>query len=147
MGSDDFDIRKFKFFALICGLFLISCWSSWQEFNYVVRGEVAEATVRHLRERGDALVVEFSYRDGDGRHWEERDYVWDNTELPREGGTIKIQYIPGTEDSARLAGQKQTGFVVFFFVCLGIMLFVGFRLWRMAHNAVHGGPKLAGSRR
>lgn len=147
VDSDDFDMRKFKFFALICGLFFVSCWTSWEEFSYLAWGKVTDGTVTQLHHRKDGLVVEFHYSNPDGRLEQARDNAWDSTDVPREGGTIEIQYIPGTQGSARLAGQELTGMVVFFFVCLGTMLFFAYRLWRTAHDAVHGGPRRAGSRR
>ena len=148
---DNDEIRKFKLLLFVVLAFLFSCWTSWQEFKYLAWGQETEAKVRRVFEtrerRRDLLAIEFSYQDEEGQHLEERDDVPYDTDVPEAGGTITIQYIQGAENSARLAGQASMGGVIFFFICLAVMLFFGIKVFREAHQAVHGGPRRAGSRR
>lgn len=140
------EMRKVKFYGTICLLFLLSMWQSWRELKYALWGELATATVARVKEVSGSRVgskqlnVEFRYPAEGAGIQTELERVPLDTAIA-EGDEISIQYIPGEEDSARLDSRTSMGAVYMFFGSLVAMGFVGFRIWKMAHEAVHGSSR------
>ena len=59
---------------------------------------------------------------------------------PPEGGSVPIQYIPGSPDSSRLAGHRNLTRVIAFFVSLGVMSLFLFKLYLEAKQPTKRKP-------
>ncbi len=140
---DDDEMKQVKFYLGLCVFFLMSMWYSWQEVKYAVWGETSSATVTEVREASSGrrgrrvLQVSFRYSDADGHSVSEAQMLPLSTVLS-EGEEITVEYLPGAEDSARVEGTANLFAVYIFLGSLLVMAFVGFRIWKMAHDAVHG---------
>src|SRR4051812_38231055 len=90
--------------------FLFSLMSSCNELRYVVSGKTAEATVVSTHEtvivdshKTPVTRVVYQFPAKDGRILEESDGVPIDVAVAY-GQKIPIQYIPGSDDSSRIAG-------------------------------------------
>lgn len=88
--------------------FLMLVWST-QVVKYFIWGVSAEANVTktfpdRIR-RDDRLVVEYTFIDTEGKQYHESDDV--PTDWPVPGPKVKIEYIPGVENSSRLKGNSE----------------------------------------
>lgn len=141
--DQDEDLAQLKW-ILIAGIaFLFSAFFAFQELKYFVWGTTAEATVTNTFEtrerRRNLLAVEYTFTDKEGQHHSERDDV--PSDWPTPGPKVTIQYMPGVEDSSRLEGHSRTGAVWVFFVCCGLLVFAGFKLYQIASDAIDGPPR------
>ncbi|MBI1309947.1 DUF3592 domain-containing protein [bacterium] len=137
------ELRQVKFYLGISLIFLLSMWQSWRELKYAVWGETTTGKVTQVREVSGSrtgtkqLQVDFRFSGVDGGTRSEYEHLPLDAVIT-EGDQVDVEYLPGEEDSARIEGQSNMSMVYLFLGSLLAMGFVAFRVWKMAHNAVHG---------
>jgi len=57
------------------------------------------------------------------------------------GEFLSVQYMSGEEEESRLEGTANRIPVVLFLISCAALGWYGYKVWMMAHEAVHGGPK------
>lgn len=139
----DEEVRKAKRLIVSAIIFLAGAIFSYGEIKFWIWGRMAEAQVVRTYETkgassrsGPKLAVEYTFTDVSSGSRSERDYVplsWKVT-----GPTEMVEYIPGVADSSRLKGNDRS-LVVYLFAgaCLWLA-YEAYKLWSMAHEAVHG---------
>lgn len=143
---EDFDeeLRKAKRMILSAILFLVAGIFSYVEIKYWIWGRMAEAKVVRTFDtaeggglrRSPKLAVEYSFTDEASGPRNERDDVpisWKVT-----GPTEMVEYLPGVADSSRLKGNDRSLAVYLFAGACLWLAYEGYKLWSMAHAAVHG---------
>lgn len=135
MEIDD-DIKKFRFILVVGVLFLLSAVFSWGELKYALSGKSADAVVLQVKQTREGgrrsspkLSVEYQFAEEGGASRREYDTMpldW----KPPQDRTVKVQYLAGSPDSSRLAGNGNMVWVYIFFGCLLALAVLLFRFWR-----------------
>lgn len=110
--------------SLLLG-FLVSCFAAADEFRYLFWGRSARGDVVRAYDFTDTttrgrsvpkLIVEYTFREeGDGGETRtEKDRVSAGSAVAA-GQSVEIQYTPGPNGSSRLAGNRNTPALIFFF--------------------------------
>ncbi len=125
-------------------LFLGSAYYSASEFLYLVEGRDGTAQIdeaykvrnrgRFGRNRGQVLLVNYSFKDADGNARKGSVRQNDDWPVPPDR-KIAIRYRPGIDGSSRLAGQVAWVGLFIFFACSAILAFISYRLWKEARDA------------
>ena len=137
---DDDELAKFKRILFAGIAFLVSAYFSYKELKFAVWGTTADATVTRTFEtknrRTPLLAVEYTFLDEAGKSHSERDDV--SLDWPVESEIMTVQYLPGVDDSSRLAGHSNKVVVWIFLACTAWFAVSGFKLYKEANDAVHG---------
>lgn len=134
---------KIRFTLLAVVLFLTSTYFSCSELRYGLWGKTAEATVlrvnevtEHGRTDNTYFSVHYRFMDVAGPMREEYDHLpAESTDPPAYGEKVAVQYISGSEDASRLAGNSKKGWIWVFFGCLAVAGFMVYRLITTPLNA------------
>ncbi len=121
--------------SVLGGLLVLSGLLSLPELSFQLNAQRAAATVEssertmtgQLGQRGRATVqvVGFRYREADGTDRRGRDTLRTYWEAPEVGRTVEVDYIPGPNGSARLAGNGPKVMPALFVFCLLALVAVG----------------------
>jgi hypothetical protein len=115
---------------------------SYVEISYLLLGrettgtvnKVTDFTRRHRGHEHTYRQVEFTFAEPNGTRRTGEDNM-DTSWMPPSSGVIKVQYTPGVNGRARLAGNvKWSGFVIFA-VALAVLFFAVGWLWLDARAA------------
>ncbi len=133
--AEDHSIRplvRFTFVLVIVNLMGI------YEARYVVWGETTTAHVVTSRpvSGGTQTSIEYTFRDVGNAEHREFEHVSADLQL-LAGDDVEVEYIPGSEDSARALGTGRRPFAWVFFASLFGLLVCGVLLWRHCYLAVH----------
>ena len=141
--DEQLELKKFKQILFAGTIFLVASISSCREFKYAFRGETTDAEVtrvfetEEMRGRGrrkKLLAVEYTFTDAAGREHSERDDVPISTPAPQD--TVRVQYLPGVDDSSRLAGRENWFAVCLFFGGLAWLSVSVFSLVKEANEPI-----------
>jgi hypothetical protein len=140
----DQELARAKWLLFSGVLFLVSCFLSYAELVYLLRGKQVQATVTSAYEtpirgrfgtvRGMQRTVEYAFTEADGTRRTDSDTVSLDWDLPNNG-TVPVQYTPGAEGRSRLAGHVNLVALVIFAVSVVVLGIFGYRLWREASEA------------
>ena len=140
----DQELTRAKWLLFSGLFFLVSCFMSYRELVYLVRGRVAQAAVTKAYEvtqrgrfgvsQGTRLTVEYTFTEPDGTRRSDSDTVDTDWPLP-SNESVPVQYTPGAGGRSRLSGHVNWAWIAIFVVSLGVMGVFGYRLWRVAHEA------------
>ena len=147
--DQDAEFKRAKWLLGAAGIFLISCFMAFDEMRYMILGRTSKGRITQVKpysepgRRGrtnQRLSVEYSFKtEPQGSILNERDNVSSDWQLP-EGGSVPIQYISGSPDSSRLAGNRNMMWVIVFFGSLGIMSVFLFMLYLEAKQPTKRKP-------
>lgn len=131
--SDD-DRRGCVFAMAATALVCVSAFLSWRELVYLTRSRFVDATVLRIYEthgRGAGTVVDFEFTDpATGalrRHSHKLSLGW-----RQPPGPLRIEFVPGSDTYARVAGHTQRWSLWFFG---GALLTAGIYLGRLIREA------------
>lgn len=119
-------------------LFIVSIFFSASELWYLAFGKTTQATivaVQEVTKRGrfgstrTQLRVRYNFDEGDGIRKTEMDTVGTDWIDKLEGGTVAVQYLPGSPESSRLSGNNHMFFVWVLPACLVALGVVTWRFW------------------
>jgi hypothetical protein len=146
----DAETRRAKYLVFAGIAFLISSIFVYSELMYLIRGTETTATIKEVSRvekrgrfgtsRGHKLVIDYEFKDGEGRQREGSDQVDADWAVPADR-RVQIRYRPGEDGSSRLAGHVSWGAIIIFTVCLVAVGIFGFRLWREATEETKGSRK------
>jgi hypothetical protein len=138
------EIARAKWLLAAGVLFVVSCFVSYRELTYLLRGQQTQASVTQAYEitrkehfgltETKSLTVEYAFTEPDGTHRADSDTVNADWPLP-PSRKVAVQYTPGAGGRSRLAGHVNWFGIGFFVVSLGVLGFFGYRLWREASQA------------
>ena len=118
------------------------------ELKYAIRGKTTDAQVteakRYMssgRTKTPHLDLKYSYQEADGASRGGRDDVPESW-VPGDLKTVKVQYIPGVEDSSRIQASERMMPVYFF---AAAALWLGYAIFKLAREA--STPIARGTRR
>ncbi|QDT98225.1 hypothetical protein [Gimesia aquarii] len=149
--DEEEELSKLKWLLIAVVVFLVSGFFSYQELKYAVWSTTTEADVtrtyttevssgrRFRRHRKKVLAVEYTFTDKDGNHHSERDDIPISAPIP--GPKVTIQYFSGVENSSRIKGYSRKLAVWIFLGCCVWLGYAGFKLYRLASEAVDGKPR------
>lgn len=134
-GADDFSIRPLVRLTIV--LVIVNLMGIY-EARYVIWGETANARVVNSRPiaGGTQTSIEYTFRDGRNVEHREFEHVPAERQL-LAGNDIEVEYIPASEDSARVVGTGRRPLAYVFFTTLIALLICGVLLWRHCYLAVH----------
>jgi hypothetical protein len=147
--DQDAEMAKLKWWGIGIVAFVISGWWTFSELNYAVRGLVADGDIRSIQQgtqsgrRGrtrEVWKVEYDFPDKTGARISARETLpidWS----PAADRKVQVQYIPGSDGSARIYGRGNTFAVIVFIVICVVMSFFAIRLFleaRAATEEVYG---------
>ena len=133
-------------YALV--IFVVSCYFTFVEMKYAVWSKTAAAMITNVREESirarrsmsgtkKVLRVSYEYTEADGTRRSETDDISIHWDGPRFGA-VTVQYFAGVDHSSRIKGTGNVAFVVVFAASMAGLGFCGYKVWRIASNAVHG---------
>lgn len=149
--DEEEELSKLKWLLIAVVVFLVSGFFSYQELKYAVWSTTTEADVtrtyttevssgrRFRRRRKKVLAVEYTFTDKDGSQHSERDKI--PISAPTPGPKVTIQYFTGVENSSRIKGYSRKLAVWIFLGCCVWLGYAGFKLYRLASEAVDGKPR------
>lgn len=116
--ESDNPVRKFKF-ALMFGIwFLVSCYYSWQELVYLIRGKRTVATVTETYQQSSGRfgtnkhrVLEYRFSEEGGLGRRGADTMSMEEPAPTQ---VRIEYTPGENGRSRLEGHVRWMWLAFF---------------------------------
>jgi len=149
MYDEEDEMRRFKTLLIAIGVIVFSLYLSWQEMKYLIFAEIATAQISEARivenqgrrRRYKVLLVKFQFNEADGTGRSEKEEISPDSVLP-DDGVVDVEYFPGVEDSARLAG---TGSSWPFIIVIGAFAFMGYSLWKLikeANTPIARGPRM-----
>lgn len=102
------ELARAKWFLGCLVLFLLSGCLSYQELAYLINGHETQANITKVYEsrgrRGSTrLTVEYAFTEQNGKQRKAMDTVSTDWPVPANG-KVAVQYTPGEDGSARLAG-------------------------------------------
>lgn len=120
--DSDNPVRKFKY-ALMFGIwFLVSCYYSWQELVYLIRGKIAVATVTETYQQSSGRfgtnkhrVLEYSFAEAGGLARRGADTISIEESTPTQ---VRIEYTPGEKGRSRLEGHIRWMWLAFFAISM-----------------------------
>lgn len=149
----DSEIKKAKWLFGAGLLFLFSCYLTYGELAYLIRGRQTEATITNTQEfvhRGrfglggsQRLAVEYTFTEPDGTHRQDSDTVSPEWNIP-EKGNVTVQYTPGRNGRSRLAGHVNWFGLALFGISVTVVGVAGYRLWHQAAEATSGRKRKPG---
>lgn len=118
----DNPVRKFKY-ALMFGIwFLVSCYYSWQELVYLIRGKIAVATVTETYQQSSGRfgtnkhrVLEYNFTEAGGLARRGADTISIEEPIPRQ---VRIEYTLGEKGRSRLEGHIRWMWLAFFAISM-----------------------------
>jgi len=143
----DQETRKFKIILFVAVVFVASSIYSCNELKYARNAKTTEATIDGIDEptptprRDNGLRrLRYHYHNDQGELRNASDTIDDEFVRP-PSGKVMIEYLA---DSSRLAGHRNTGALIIFFVSLAAMLVGGVMFWQYVRKETRA---LAESRR
>ncbi|MFO0935669.1 MAG: hypothetical protein U0798_04025 [Gemmataceae bacterium] len=126
---------KWLFFSGIA--FIASCFYSYSEFVYLIRGRDTVANVTKVWEEEvknrygmteeTRLSIEYSFTEPDGTRRKGSDFTsLDWTPSPN----VKVRYTPGAEGRSRFVGHVNWLSLGIFTLTLCVMAGFGYRIWK-----------------
>lgn len=103
-------------FASAVGV-VLSAWVCVGELDYALRGKFAPGKITQIKRRiersrylqqGSTQTIEFEFEDAAGNVHPSQDTVSVNWKAPQDG-QIRVQYVPGSTTSSRIAGHINWG--------------------------------------
>lgn len=133
--AEDHSIRPLVRFTIVL---VIANIIGIYEARYVVWGAVATAQVDEARpvSGGTQTSIEYAFRDSGNIEHREFEHVPAELQI-LPGDKIHVEYIPGSEESARLLGSGRRPLAYVFFTTLIALLVCSVLLWRHCYLAVH----------
>lgn len=146
-GTGEEEVNHAGWFIFAVGALLVCGYYTVVEMTYTFWSKSANATITDTRQERirtgryghsrPVLRVSFAFTEADGTLRSETEQVSVHWHVPKSG-TVAIQYFPGINRSARIRRTGGVGYVVVFFASIAGLGFCGYRIWRMASDAVHG---------
>jgi hypothetical protein len=121
-----------KALLVVLVIFLGACYFSWQELQYMFRGQKAEAEITRVYEQRERLeggryervrVADYEFTDRQGFHRKRELEVlagW----TPPASGKLMIEYLPGQFGAARPAGKHDYLAPAILVACLVAGIFI-----------------------
>ena len=136
------ELRKAKLFFAGLVLLIVACFFAYQEFSYLIFGKgtsatvtkVSDVTTRSRTGEHTHRQVEFAFTEPNGTQRTGEDNM-STSWTPPSSGVVKVQYTPGSDGRARLAGHVNWIGIGMFAVAMCLLLFFGVRLWLEAREA------------
>lgn len=148
--DQDEELKRFKFIAIAGVIFLFSAWYSWKEFRYLISGAETRADIHDARiievsgrygSKSSRLQFNLQYTEADGIGRSDKIETTNlDYELPPDG-LLPIQYLPGQENSARIAGSVNWTSLVIFFGSLSWLTVMLLRLIKEANTPIPRGSR------
>ena len=136
------DRLKVRLVILILIFLVMGGYYSYVEIAYLFQGrettgtvtKVTDVTKRRRFGTYTSREVEFAFAESNGTQRSGEDSKGTNW-TPPSNGVIEVQYTPGANGRARLAGPVQWIGFVFLAIAVAVILFVAVRLWLEAQEA------------
>src|SRR5688572_6763814 len=122
-------------------VFVASGIYAYSELMYLIRGKTTTATIteaykvgKGVTDRGQEVRIDYEFTDADGNKRTGSDRPGEGWQVPPDR-KVEVRYRPGADGSSRIAGRIGWITLGIFAICLGVVGFFGYRLWREAKDA------------
>jgi hypothetical protein len=141
--DQEFELGRAKWLGLFLLLLLVSCFISYEEVIYLIRGKNVQAKITDVTlettkrlgiTTGERVLVDYEFTEADGTHRTGRDFRSKDWEIPANE-MVAIRYTPGVNGTSRFVGHVNWLGLGFFIFALASVGWFGYKLWREAKEA------------